>query len=71
MFVGDLLHFPDFQGRRPSVSVLPDIDRRLAAETRRQILDQARSTGTILAGAHLGTRGFRRVIPDVTGSRLS
>lgn len=70
LFVGDLLHFPDLQGRHPGVSVLPDFDARLAAATRRNILERALATGETLAGAHLGPPGFRQVVTEGNGTRL-
>jgi glyoxylase-like metal-dependent hydrolase (beta-lactamase superfamily II) len=65
--VGDLLHFPDLQVARPDVSVRPDLDPRLAALTRRQVLSQAADRGTILAGAHFGSRPFRRIHRSASG----
>ena len=70
LFVGDLLHLPELQGRYPEVSVRSDVDPRLAATTRRDVLDDAARTNTLLAGAHLGTQGFRRVTADDGSTRL-
>lgn len=61
LFVGDLMHFASLQSKRPEVSVRPDFDPDAAAATRRRVLDAAAERGTVLAGAHLGDRGFRRV----------
>ncbi|WP_334006077.1 MBL fold metallo-hydrolase [Burkholderia cepacia] len=67
---GDVVHFPHIQIQRPEVSIAFDHDASLAAATRSRLLDQVSSEGLLIAGMHLGERGFARIERTNGGYRL-
>ncbi len=58
---GDIVHFPQIQVPRPEVSIAFDQDALLAAETRSTLLDCVAAEQLLIAGMHLGERGFARI----------
>ena len=58
---GDIVHYPDIQVSRPDVTIAFDADPKLAAETRKKLLDRVSATGELVAGMHLNFPGFARL----------
>ncbi|NKJ39826.1 MBL fold metallo-hydrolase [Rhizobium sp. SG570] len=58
---GDIVHFPHIQIPRPDVSIAFDQDSNLAASTRSRLLDIVSAERLLIAGMHLGERGFARI----------
>lgn len=50
---GDVIHTPVYQFAQPDWTVAFDTDPAVAIATRRRVLDEAASTGTMVAGMHL------------------
>ncbi len=59
VFWGDALHMNELQTNDPDISTIYDYDPRLAARTRRWMLDRAVEDNWLIAGSHL--TGFSRV----------
>ncbi len=59
VFWGDALHMGDLQTTDADISTIFDYDPRLAARTRRWMLDRAIEKNWLIAGSHL--TGFNRV----------
>jgi glyoxylase-like metal-dependent hydrolase (beta-lactamase superfamily II) len=66
---GDIVHFPQIQVPRPDVAIAFDQDPQLATATRSRLLDAVSADGLLIAGMHLGERGFAHVIR--TGTRYA
>ena len=50
---GDVVHLPAIQLPRPEVGLTFDVDREVAAATRKRILDQVAAERSLVAGMHL------------------
>ncbi|HEV2502764.1 MAG TPA: MBL fold metallo-hydrolase [Mesorhizobium sp.] len=61
LFFGDVVHVPALQFADPTISWGYDDDQPTARITRLNVLRQAASQGTWIAGAHLGRPGIGRV----------
>ncbi len=68
---GDIVHFPAIQIARPDVSIAFDLDANLAAATRSKLLDCVASERLLIAGMHLGERGFARIERTGAGYALN
>jgi hypothetical protein len=62
MAFGDVVHFSAIQISHPDAAVTYDLDRTLAAKSRRRILDMAASEHLAIAGAHVNAPGFGYVV---------
>ncbi|MBY5646365.1 MBL fold metallo-hydrolase [Rhizobium leguminosarum] len=61
---GDVVHWPIVQFRRPDAAMSYDVDPIQAAATRRRILEEAASSGRLVAGMHLFFPGLTRIRRD-------
>jgi glyoxylase-like metal-dependent hydrolase (beta-lactamase superfamily II) len=64
---GDIVHLAAVQLARPDARLIYDVDTELAAVTRAKVLDWAANEKLTVAGAHLASPGFGRVVRN--GSR--
>lgn len=64
---GDIVHYPHIQLAQPTVSILFDNDPVQAKETRMKILEHAVNEKLIIAGMHLGQRGFSFIHKEENG----
>jgi glyoxylase-like metal-dependent hydrolase (beta-lactamase superfamily II) len=65
MFIwGDVIHWPIVQFALPDAAMIYDVDPIQAVITRREILNNAASTGILVAGMHLWFPGITRVRHD-------
>jgi glyoxylase-like metal-dependent hydrolase (beta-lactamase superfamily II) len=58
---GDIVHFPHIQIARPDVTIAFDQDPIAAAVARSKLLDMVSSERLLIAGMHLGERGFAHI----------
>lgn len=68
---GDVIHLPDQQARHPETALIYDSDPAQARTTRAAILARAAAEGFTVAGMHLHTPGFARVVQDGASYRLT
>ncbi|MCY1220511.1 Metallo-beta-lactamase superfamily protein [compost metagenome] len=61
---GDIVHMAAYQFSNPEIAVVFDTDPKMAAETRKRILDQVSKDRTMVAGMHMPFPGFGHVAPD-------
>ncbi|TVP73421.1 MAG: MBL fold metallo-hydrolase [Rhodobacteraceae bacterium] len=59
--VGDIVHAPALQIADPEVAISFDLDMVTARETRKRLLDQLASDGTLFTGGHFLHPAFNRV----------
>jgi glyoxylase-like metal-dependent hydrolase (beta-lactamase superfamily II) len=69
LIVGDALHSAELQPSDPDFGFVYDIEPRLAAASRRTILELSKRANYVVAGGHLD--GFMRVEPFGAGWRMS
>jgi glyoxylase-like metal-dependent hydrolase (beta-lactamase superfamily II) len=62
MAFGDVVHFSAIQISHPETAVTYDLDKDLAAKSRKRILDMAASEHLAIAGAHVNAPGFGYVV---------
>lgn len=67
LFCGDVIHVPAAQFARPELTWGNDHSQPVARVTRIDLLRDAASTGTWLAGAHTGWPGIGRIASDGQG----
>jgi glyoxylase-like metal-dependent hydrolase (beta-lactamase superfamily II) len=60
---GDLVHFSAIQIAYPDISIMYDLDKEMARQSRRRILDMVASERIAVAGAHVSAPGFGYVTP--------
>ena len=70
LIVGDIMHFPEVQLRKPEVSVRYDVDPDKAREARIRILDYAADKKLTVAGMHITTPGVYKLKKTGTGYEL-
>lgn len=68
---GDIVHFPHIQSAHPAVSIVFDCDPAQAEDTRKKILEQAAREKLLIAGMHLGPKGFAHLLMADAGYRLA
>jgi glyoxylase-like metal-dependent hydrolase (beta-lactamase superfamily II) len=59
---GDLVHLSRIQIRHPEAALSYDLDKELAKQSRRRVLDMAASEGLMIAGAHVDAPGLGHVV---------
>lgn len=64
---GDVVHAIDIQTRDPDVTVVADLDPRIATQTRRRIFDRVASDDILFAGMHVSFPDFGRLKQDKDG----
>ncbi len=69
--VGDIVHAPHVQISDPEVAVVFDIDAEQARVSRKRLLDQLATEGSLITGGHLLAPAFNRVTRDGRGYRLT
>lgn len=69
VFVGDMLHVADIQLPRPDVTIVFDVDQKMAAATRKRALADAAAGRYWIAGDHVAFPGIGHVQADKTGYR--
>jgi glyoxylase-like metal-dependent hydrolase (beta-lactamase superfamily II) len=62
MALGDVVHLSAIQISHPDTALTYDLDRNLAVQSRRRILDMAASERLAIAGAHVNAPGFGYVV---------
>lgn len=68
---GDIVHYPHIQTAQPAVTILFDADPAQAEDTRKRILAQAVRENLLIAGMHLGPRGFANIVRNDTGYAIA
>lgn len=68
--VGDIVHAPALQIADPDVAISFDLDMATARETRKRLLDQLASDGTLFTGGHFLQPAFNRVTRKGQGYAL-
>ncbi len=68
--VGDIVHVPALQVTDPDVGISFDIDMATARDTRKRLLDQLASDGTLFTGGHFLHPAFNRVTRKGQGYAL-
>lgn len=68
--VGDIVHAPALQIPDPEVGISFDIDMATARATRKRLLDQLASDGTLFTGGHFLQPAFNRVTRKGAGYAL-
>lgn len=63
----DVVHMPAIQFKKPQAGVAFDVDGEQARETRRRIMDEVASEGTLIAGSHLEFPALGYVARDGAG----
>jgi glyoxylase-like metal-dependent hydrolase (beta-lactamase superfamily II) len=59
---GDLVHLSAIQISHPDVALTYDLDREMARQSRRRILDMVANERIVIAGAHVNAPGFGHVV---------
>ena len=67
MALGDVVHFSAIQIPHPDAAVTYDLDKNLAVQSRRRMLDMAASERLAIAGAHVDAPGFGYVVRKGAG----
>ena len=67
LFCGDVFHVPAAQFARPELTWAYDLDQSIARDTRINLLRDASSSRTWLAGAHIAKPGIGRVAEEGPG----
>ncbi len=70
MHVGDIVHAPALQIADPDVAISFDLDMATACTTRKRLLDQLASDGTLFTGGHFLHPAFNRVTRKGQGYAL-
>ncbi|ATX65100.1 MBL fold metallo-hydrolase [Roseinatronobacter bogoriensis] len=70
LHVGDIVHAPALQVANPEIAISFDIDMDQARDTRKRLLDQLASDGTLFTGGHFLQPAFNRVQRAAGGYRL-
>ncbi len=70
LHVGDIVHVPDLQVTDPEIAIAFDMDIDTARTTRKRLLDQLASDGTLFTGGHFLHPAFNRVERKGDGYRL-
>lgn len=68
--VGDIVHAPALQVADPEIAIAFDIDMNTARETRKRLLDELASDGTLFTGGHFLHPAFHAVERKGSGYRL-
>lgn len=68
--VGDIVHAPVLQVPDPEVGISFDIDMATARDTRKRLLDQLATDGTLFTGGHFLHPAFNRVVRKGQGYAL-
>ena len=68
--VGDIVHVPALQITDPEIGISFDIDMDAARETRKALLDQIASDGTLFTGGHMLNPAFNKLERHGKGYRL-
>lgn len=71
LLAGDLLHGVPLQFLDPEVNARFDVDQKMAAKTRRQILSRVAANGWTFAGAHVPFPGGGKVTSEGSGFRFT
>lgn len=64
---GDLVHMSAIQIAHPEISLTYDLDKEMARQSRRRILDMVAADRIAIAGAHVDAPGFGHVKPKGSG----
>jgi glyoxylase-like metal-dependent hydrolase (beta-lactamase superfamily II) len=67
---GDTVHVPEVQTARPEVCMDFDVDKDMAAASRRKVFDMAAADRLLVTGMHLHFPGFAHLVRSGTGYRL-
>lgn len=70
LHVGDIVHVPDLQVTDPDIAIAFDMDIDTARATRKRLLDQLASDGTLFTGGHFLHPAFNRLERKGQGYRL-
>ncbi|MCC5984983.1 MAG: MBL fold metallo-hydrolase [Rhodobacteraceae bacterium] len=70
LHVGDIVHVPDLQVTDPDIAIAFDMDIDTARTTRKHLLDQLASDGTLFTGGHFLHPAFNRLERKGRGYRL-
>ncbi|MBL6617249.1 MAG: MBL fold metallo-hydrolase [Reyranella sp.] len=70
LFCGDVIHVPAAQFARPELTWAYDDDQAMARATRLNLLREASTSQTWLAGAHMAKPGIGRVVVEGPGYAL-
>ena len=71
LHVADIFHAQDLQLADPEIAISFDIDPDTARATRKRILDELATDGTVFTGSHLGAPKFATLERAGSGYRLS
>src|SRR5689334_18773753 len=69
MLWGDAVHLADLQAADPDIGLEYDLDRAIAAATRRNVLAQSAREGWLVSGGHI--HGFGRVRSSGSGFEIA
>jgi glyoxylase-like metal-dependent hydrolase (beta-lactamase superfamily II) len=70
LHVGDIIHAPDLQAADPDIAIAFDMDMDTARTTRKRLLDELASDGTLFTGGHFLHPAFHQVERKGQGYRL-
>ena len=64
---GDIVHLASVQIAHPEAALTYDLDKEMAQQSRRRILDMAAAEGLTIAGAHIDAPGLGRIVRTGAG----
>jgi glyoxylase-like metal-dependent hydrolase (beta-lactamase superfamily II) len=67
---GDTVHVPEVQTARPEACMDYDVDKDMAAASRRRVFDMVATDRLLVTGMHLHFPGFSHLVRSGSGYRL-